>query len=413
MLYNPLHLLERLQAIHLPTASPTVVKAAGALASMLTPHHEGFRPLARAFSTLAARRFAEAGTPEAQDTWLDTLLHLNPTGDLFADMEDDDEYAALHAKQHEVETRWLNNILPLLHPRSGASRSAREDSPLHQRLLHLHRFLLQDINRISGADDGQARALLTSARSIFEQCRDTLFTGCTDNTGSYLLYYHVLTAVRPDQTSPDNVRHYHQYFRDFNERHADARDTDLSWSFLEILWHHRLALESHDDLSALQGLWLATPEALTGFRLQLYKWHLELDPYDTHSIGDCTRKADYAGEGLRRLSSWLTAKQEAGIPIPTERKADILMAYSLAHCLGAYEPTLDDFFYAQADEVLSLLPPSKRKTHFKALLHFLLPDPQLQEEALQEAQAWLPTRLTPEDHFLLEELTLSPCTANL
>ena len=336
MLYNPLHLLERLQAIHLPTASPTVVKAAGALASMLTPHHEGFRPLARAFSTLAARRFAEAGTPEAQDTWLDTLLHLNPTGDLFADMEDDDEYAALHAKQHEVETRWLNNILPLLHPWSGASRSAR----------------------ISGADDGQARTLLTSARSIFEQCRDTLFTGCTDDTGSYLLYYHVLTAVRPDQTSPDNVRHYHQYFRDFNERHADARDTDLSWSFLEILWHHRLALENHDDLTALQGLWLATPEALTGFRLQLYKWHLELDPYDTHSIGDCTRKADYAGEGLRRLSSWLTAKQEAGIPIPTERKADILMAYSLAHCLGAYEPTLDPRQLLLRPGRRSPLPPS-------------------------------------------------------
>ena len=75
--------------------------------------------------------------------------------------------------------------------------------------------------------------------------------------------------------------------------------------------------------------------------------------------------------------------------------------------------TLDDFFYLQADEVLSLLPPSKRKTHLKALLHFLLPDSQLLEEALQEAQAWLPTRLTPEDHFLLEELTLSPCTANL
>ena len=217
----------------------------------------------------------------------------------------------------------------------------------------------------------------------------------------------------PGASSSSAATPSYQYFRDFNERHADARDTDLAWSFLEILWHHRLALESHDDLTALQGLWLATPEAFTGFRLQLYKWHLELDPYDTHSIGDCTRKADYAGEGLRRLSSWLTAKQEAGIPIPTERKADILMAYSLAHCLGAYEPTLDNFFYAQADEVLSLLPPSKRKTHLKALLHFLLPDPQLQEEALQEAQAWNPTRLTPEDHFLLEELTLSPCTANL
>ena len=85
------------------------------------------------------------------------------------------------------------------------------------------------------------------------------------------------------------------------------------------------------------------------------------------------------------------------------------MAYSLAHCLGAYDSTLDDFFNLQADEVLSLLPPSKRKTHLKVRMEALFSDEHLLSEAKAETGSWNPSELTQEDKFLLEELALTPC----
>ena len=123
------------------------------------------------------------------------------------------------------------------------------------------------------------------------------------------------------------------------------------------------------------------------------------------NIGEYSHETGYANEGLRRLASWLTAKQKAGIPIPEGRQADIQMSYGLARQIGAYESVLDDYFYLHADEVLSHLEPSKQKTHLKVRMEALITDDQLLAEAREETSAWNRSELTLEDKYLLEDLS--------
>ena len=412
MLLDIKPLVRDLQGVDLSAASPAVAKAVGGLARLLYPHTDEVRQLLWDVTDLVTEHFASAGTFENRESWLDVLMHFTPRDFLFCDVCDDGQYQALADRQDEVEARWLEDLRPLLdgcpHPFDGL--------PLMARLRRLQTFFRQDINTLSGGDDERACALLASASSEFERCREDIFSPhssliphnsslITHNSTLYSLYYFVLCAIRPDQSSPDHVQHYRQFFRDFNDRCRMEQDPDCCWLLREVQWHHRLALDSHDDQTALAGLWLARPESCAAFRRQLYRWHLELDPYDDFSIGEYSHETGYANEGLRRLASWLTAKQKAGIPIPEGRQADIQMSYGLARQIGAYESVLDDYFYLHADEVLSHLEPSKQKTHLKVRMEALITDDQLLAEAREETSAWNRSELTLEDKYLLEDLS--------
>ena len=375
------------------------------MAYLLYPYAKEIQQLAYDITDLSTRRFAEAETFSQRASWLDALLHFTPRDYLFCDVYDDAEYERLLAWQEEVEAHWLAGIRPLLegveNPFAGQT--------LSERLGHLLYFYHQNINALSGGDDERACALLASANREFERCREDLFSHnsslITHNSNLDSLYYFVLCAVRPDQTSPDNARHYRQYFLEFSERYRSEQDEDLCWQFREIEYHHQQALDTHDDQTALAGLWLARPEACTAFRQQLYRWHLDSAPSAAVSLDEATRQATYANEGLSRLSSWLLAKQSAGIPVPAERQADLLMTYALARCVGASDCPLGDYFYQHAYDVLSRLQPSKQKTHLKVCVEALLSDEHLLAEAKAEANTWSVSELTQEDRYLLEDLS--------
>jgi hypothetical protein len=395
-------LVKDLQAVDLSTASPVKMQAIGSIARMLYPHTKDVHQLFYDISDETTERFAQAETIEEREQWLEALMHFTPRDYLFCDIVDEAEYQALSDQAEEIEARWLEGLTPLLHA-SGFTHESISD-----RLRHLQTFFRQDINLLSEGDDEKAKALLAAVNSEFERCREQLFTGDTEEVENYIRYYHVLSAIRPDQTAPDNARYYQQYFQTLSERIATIEPgSDAHWAYRETRCHHQLALDNHADQAALAGLWLAKPESCAAFRCQLYKWHLALDPSDPPTMDGANETERYADEGISRLSSWFTAKQKADIQIPVEQQAGILMTYALARSVGASDSPLDDYFYLHAYDVLAQLKPSKLNTHLKVRIDSLLPNERLRAEAKSEIQTWKPSELTQEDKFLMEDLSLS------
>ena len=405
MILNILPLIAKVRESNLKNLTPAKASAIGGLLQLLCIADDEARKLLYVVREQAVERFRSAGTPAEASEWLLTLLHVchGDSENLFIDVIDDDEYRMLAAKQSEVEQCWMSEIAPL----TDGTAHPFEDLPLLERLRRLLIFYMHDINALGGGDDEQAFTLLSSASRVFEKCREELFSSFRGDVESYILYYHVLSIMRPDHKCLDDVRHYRQYFHYFDDYfHGTGKDTELAWTEREIRFHHLLALEPHFDTTALAGLWLATPESLKAFRRQLYLWCLELDPYEGSDIQERSARLCFFGKGLSRLASWLHAKQSAGIAVPLVRQADVLRTIVLASLVDIIPSDLSVLLDESVWTVVKELQPSKQRTHLLALAADLYGERNLLAQAKAEIRAWQLPELSEEDKFLQEYLEL-------
>ena len=276
--------------------------------------------------------------------------------------------------------------------------------PLKERLLRLKAFYLSDIHQLSGGDDRKAHALLQTAERAFEQCRKETFSDCDTLIEEFLLYFHVLCLAHPGYRHPDNVRlylDYNQYFDALPMEQFDS-DSDLMWQWREVRWRKDMLHEQHFDVSLLPHLSFADAEACRQFRLQCYKWMLDLDPEFDGTVEKENRNWAFVSKGMQAVFAWLNAKYANHIPVESEAEATALLSL---YCGMNVSPYNHEFLATVGDKPYGLfdrLPASKLKTHLMAQVALRDRDLELLDSAKAAINAWDSTQLTQEDKYLVE-----------
>ncbi len=392
-------LIQQIKQVNFCSVSPVKAQAIGGILHALNGFSAESSELFNALYRVAEERFCNADSHEAQVLWLSALQHMTAYGELFTDVFDDVEYKMLVKQQHAIQQRQLDDVKDLI---DGVTPLWRELS-LKESLQRLDFFYHQDIHQFSQGDDRKAYAILDAAAVCFERCRESLFLHHDADMETLFLYYHVLCLCHPGYRHPGNVPYYKQYFRTFQDR-VDAldRESDLGWQAREVAWHHRLQHEHHYDLSILSGLSLADSDASSAFRLQCYRWLLDLDPEDDDSIQAMHDRHHFVDAGIHRLTTWLDYKWTARIPIPQEQEAETLLTL-----LCAMKLTFTDFaqrhqIIDRAYDLLSLLPDDKLKAHLLVHLHQETEDEDLLPDIDHLLDTWDDDTMTEEDRYLQE-----------
>ena len=276
--------------------------------------------------------------------------------------------------------------------------------PLKERLLRLKAFYQTDIHQLSGGDDRKARQLLATAERTFEQCHKEAFEHCDSQIEEYLLYFHVLCLAHPGYRNPANVRLYLDYNRCFDALPMGQFDeeSDLAWQYREVRWCRDMLHEQHFDLSLLPGLSLADKDSCETFRLQCYKWMLDLDPENDSSVQMQMQNWAFASECVHSLYAWLSSKYANNITLAPEVEATALLTIYCGLNIGPYSHHLFAHVEEKAYDLLDRLPASKLRTHLAAHVAMRNEDAELTEEANADIANWDKTQMSQEDMYLVE-----------
>lgn len=276
--------------------------------------------------------------------------------------------------------------------------------PLKERLLRLQAFYLKDIHRLSGGDDHKARQLLSTAERAFEQCRKDAFDTCDTHIEEFLLYFHVLCLARPGYRHPDNVRLYLDYNRCFDALPMELydEDSDLMWQYREVYWCRNMLHEQHWDLSLLPPLSFADTEACRLFRLQCYKWMLNLDPEYDGTVQMEIRNWTFVSKCVRTVFAWLNAKYANNILLSPKAEATALLTIYCGMNTSPCDHQIICDLEEKAFGLLDRLPDSKLRTHLTAQVGNSHNDAELIKAANADIATWDQTQLTQEDQYLVE-----------
>ena len=279
--------------------------------------------------------------------------------------------------------------------------------PLKERLLRLQAFYQTDIHQLSGGDDHKAQRLLATAGRTFEQCRQEAFSLCDTHIEEFLLYFHVLCLAHPGYRHPDNVRLYLDYNRYFEALPMEQydEDSDLMWQYREVRWRRDMLHEQHFDLSLLPRLSFANAGACRQFRVQCYKWMLNLDPEYDGSIQMEFCNWAFVSKCVKRGFAWLNAKYANDIPMEPETEATALLTIYCGMNTSPYDHELSATIGDKPYSLFDRLPASKLKTHLMAHVALRDDDPVLLASAKTASTTWNSTQLTLEDKYLNELLS--------
>ena len=274
--------------------------------------------------------------------------------------------------------------------------------PLKERLLRLKAFYQTDIHLLSEGDDRKARQLLTTAERTFELCREEAFDTCDSCIEEFLLYFHVLCLARPGYRHPDNVRLYLDYNRIFDVLPISQydEDSDVAWQYREVRWSGYMLHEQHFDLSLLPLLSFADDEACLQFRLQCYKWMLDLDPEDDHSVQTQALKSAFVDKGVGNLIKWLQSKYANHTMLEPEVEATALLTIYCGMNTSPYGQQLVADIEENAYNLTDQLPASKLRTRLMAHIAMYDENPELTESSIADIAAWDKSQLTQEDLYL-------------
>ena len=276
--------------------------------------------------------------------------------------------------------------------------------PLKERLLRLRVFYQKDIHQLSRGDDQKAHQLLATAEHTFEQCRKEVLEQCDSLIEEFLLYFHVLCLAHPGYRNPANVRLYIDYNRYFDALPMEQfdEDCDLAWQYREVRWRRYMLHEQHFDLSLLPLLTFADEEACRLFRLQCYKWMLDLDPEDDHTVQTQAQNDEFIAKGIRNLLAWLNSKYSNNIHLTTEVEATALLTI---YC-GMNAGSCDYQFIVDLEEnvygLLDRLQDSHFRTHLMAQVGYCNNNSDFIKIVNEDIASWDKSQLTQEDLYLVE-----------
>lgn len=279
--------------------------------------------------------------------------------------------------------------------------------PLKERLLRLQAFYQTDIHQLSAGDDQKAKQLLATAERIFEQCRQEAIDTCDTHIEEFLLYFHVLCLAHPGYRHPAHVRLYLDYNRYFDVLPMEQmnQDSDLVWQYREVRWRRDMLHEQHFDLSLLPLLSFADADACQQFRLQCYKWMLNLDPEYDGTVQMEFRNWAFVSKCVKAVFAWLNAKYTNNIQMAPETEATALLTIYCGMNTSPYDhelsATVGDKHYSLFDRI----PVSRLKTHLMAHVALCDDDSELLDSAKATITALDSTELTQEDQFLIELLS--------
>ena len=276
--------------------------------------------------------------------------------------------------------------------------------PLKERLLRLQAFYQTDIHRLSGGDDHKAQRLLATVERIFKQCRQEAFRLCDTHIEEFLLYFHVLCLAHPGYRHPDNVRLYLDYNRYFEALPMEpyGGDSDLMWQYREVRWRRDMLHEQHFDLSLLPRLSFADTEACRQFRLQCYRWMLNLDPEYDGTVQTDFRNWAFVSKCVQAVYAWLSAKYANNIPMTPETEATALLTIYCGMNTSPYDHELTATIGDKPYSLFDCLPASKLRTHLMAHVALRDDDSELLDSTKSAITAWDNTQLTQEDKYLIE-----------
>ena len=208
--------------------------------------------------------------------------------------------------------------------------------------------------------------LLATAERTFGQCCKEVFEHCDSQIEEFLLYFHVLCLAYPGYRNPANVRLYLDYNRFFDalpmERYDE--DLDLAWQYREVRWRRAMLHEQHTDLSLLSGFSFVDKDACEVFRLQCYKWMLDLDPEDNNSVQ--VQNWAFASECVHRLYTWISSQYANNITLAPEAEAAALLTICCSMNTDSYGHHLFAHIGEKAYDLLDRLSASKLRTHLVA-----------------------------------------------
>ena len=276
--------------------------------------------------------------------------------------------------------------------------------PLKERLLYLQAFYQKDIHQLSRGDNQKARQLLATAERTFEQCRKEAFDTCDTLIEEFLLYFHVLCLAHPGYRHPAHVRLYQDYNRYFDALPMEQfdEDSDLAWQYREVRWLRDMLHEQHFDLSLLPLLTFADEEACLQFRLQCYKWMLDLDPEDDHTVQTQAQNNTFATKGIRHLFAWLNSQYTNNIQLIPEVEAMALLTIYCGMNAGSCNHQFIHALKEKAYALLDRLHHSKLKTHLMAQVGNYHNNPDFMKTANADIATWDKSQLTQEDLYLTE-----------
>ena len=276
--------------------------------------------------------------------------------------------------------------------------------PLKERLLRLQAFYQTDIHQLSSGDDQKGHQLLVIAERTFEQCRKEAFEQCDSLIEEFLLYFHVLCLAHPGYRNPANVRLYLDYNRYFEALPMEAydEDSDLMWQYREVRWRRDMLHEQHFDLSLLPLLSFADVEACRQFRLQCYRWMLNLDPEFDGSIQMEFSNWAFVSKCVKALFAWLNAKYANNILLESGAEATALLTIYCGMNTSPYDHELSAAIGDKPYRLYDRLPASKLRTHLMAHVALRDDNSEILDSAKAAIATWDKSQLTQEDEYLVE-----------
>ena len=276
--------------------------------------------------------------------------------------------------------------------------------PLKERLLRLQAFYHTDIHQLSRGDDQEAHRLLSTAERMFEQCRTEVFEQCDTLIEEFLLYFHVLCLVHPGYRNPANVRLYLDYNRYFEALPMEAydEDSDLMWQYREVRWHRDMLHEQHFDLSLQPLLSFADEEACRQFRLQCYRWMLDMDPEYDGSIQMEFSNWAFVSKCVKAVFAWLNAKYANNILLESGAEATALLTIYCGMNTSPYDHELSAAIGDKPYRLYDRLPASKLRTHLMAHVALRDNNSEFLDSAKTAIATWDKSQLTQEDQYLVE-----------